>query len=84
MPRKFSNLALCGVFVLVISCVTSIVLVTRASITPSQTLPQEQAGASTQNVAVDLLLQPEAARLSRRLGKRFGLAKRASMIAGLW
>jgi len=55
-----------------IACVTSAMLVTRASIDPSLPAPQTPAPAPTQNAVGNLLLQPEAARISRRLGKRFG------------
>lgn len=71
MSRKSRRLVLCCLLLVALACVTSAMLVTRASIDPLLAAPQTPAPAPTQNAVGNLLLQPEAARISRRLGKRF-------------
>ena len=81
MLRTPRNLLLLLICLVALVCVTSAFLITRASI---------QAAGPTQDpaptaVAIsrgprNLFLQPEALRVSRRLGKRFGPASRAASV----
>lgn len=82
MSRNYRNLALCGVSLLVIAGVTTAVLVTRASVGPLLPAPQTSASGRTQKATGNFLLQPEAARLSRLLGKRFGPSRGVAVMTG--
>ena len=79
MSRKSRNLLLCGVPVVILVCVASVVLITRASsetkATVNRALPQ-RAKESPRN----LHLQPEALRVARRLGKRFSPSARGTSV----
>lgn len=80
MSRKSHCLVLCVPLLVAIACVTSAMLVTRASIDPSLPAPQMPTPAPTRKAVGNLLLQPEAARIRRHLGKRFG--RRVSVMTG--
>ena len=82
MSRILRNLALCGASLAVIACVTTAVLVTRASIDPPVPATQDGALIRSKKTASKLLRQPEAARLSQRLGKRFGPGQAATVMTG--
>jgi hypothetical protein len=83
MSRMLRNPLLCLVSLAVLVCVTSVFLITRASIDTSAPATQVAAPAQVERGPRNLFLQPEALRVSRRLGKRFGPSSRAvSVIAG--
>ena len=82
MSRRLRNLALCGASLTVIACVTTAVFVTRASIDTSPPAKQHVAPNRNFKTSARLLRQPEAARLSQRLGKRFGPSLAASVLTG--
>jgi hypothetical protein len=77
MSRRSRKLLLPGVSLLVLVCVVSVVLITRASSEkplPSSIPPRAKTGLR------NLSLQPEALRVSRRLGKRFGPSARGTSV----
>ena len=78
MLRTSKSLAMGGVCLVIVACVTcAVVLITRASSDVSQTA---QTAATTRSVNTgrrNLALQPEAFRVARQLGKRFGAASRS-------
>lgn len=80
MSRKWKTLILGAVSLMVLVCVTSAMLISRASTQPSliakQGLGQTQAMPRTKN----LRLQPEAALVNRRLGNRFKLSGQAESV----
>jgi len=78
MWRTSKSFAVGGVCLAVVACVTSVVvLVTRASsdslLQTSQSAPSRPVNKGRRNLS----LQPEASRVARQLGKRFGPASRA-------
>jgi hypothetical protein len=75
------NLVLCLVCLVVIVFITSAFLITRASIqTTGPTQDSAPAAATINRGPRNLFLQPEALRVARRLGKRFGPASRAASV----
>lgn len=78
MSRMSKNLVLGGVCLAVVACATSaVVLITRAannSSQPSSIVPSRRTNKGVRNLS----LQPEAARVARQLGKRFGSASRTA------
>jgi hypothetical protein len=83
MSRMPRNLLLLVVCLVVLVCVTSVFLITRASIKTNAPPSQDSAPASLNRGPRNLSLQPEALRVSRRLGKRFlPSARGKSMVTG--
>jgi hypothetical protein len=80
MSRTPRNHLLCLVSLAVLVCVTSAFLITRASIDTSAPATQVAAPAQVERGPRNLFLQPEALRVSRRLGKRFGPSSRAASV----
>ena len=77
MSRRSRKLLLPGVSLSVLVCVASVVLITRASSekpSPESIPPRAKTGPR------NLSLQPEALRVSRRLGKRFGPSARGTSV----
>ena len=80
MSRRCRNTLIAGVCVAVAACATRLVLVTRASI-DSQS-PSTQTAKSANTGGGNRYLQPEALRVSRRLGRRFvSSSRKTSSIA---
>jgi hypothetical protein len=79
MLRRSKNLVCGGVCLAVVAGVTSaVVLITRASSNSSSEISQTATAARPVNKGRrNLSLQPEAFRVARQLGKRFGAASRA-------
>ena len=83
MLRTPRNLLLLVVCLVVVVAVTSIIVITRASVVTVAPVKQNSGQAARISGPRNLSLQPEALRVSRRLGKRFGPSARgASVIAG--
>lgn len=80
MSRMPSYLKVCSVCLVVLSCVTSAFLITRASVETALPAPQIAAADSKTRGSRSLSLQPEALRVSRRLGKRFDPTSRAASV----
>lgn len=79
-PRKLLLLFVC---LAVVVGITSAVLIARASIKPPASATQTSNPTTANRGPRNLYLQPEAIRVARRLGKRFGPSSRAaSMITG--
>lgn len=78
MFRTPRNLLLVVVCLAGVIAVTSVFLITRASVETSAPAKQGSAPASRTRGPRNLSLQPEALRVSRRLGKRFGPSPRGT------
>jgi hypothetical protein len=77
MSRNRKTLILGGASLIAVVCLTSAILISRASTRPSLIAkPRSQAVPRTRN----LRLQPEAVRVNRRLGNRFTASSRAESI----
>ena len=77
MSRNRKTLILGGASLIAVVCLTSAILISRASTRPSLSAkPQSQAVPRTRN----LRFQPEAVRVNRRLGNRFTSSSRAESI----
>lgn len=78
MLRMSKNLAVGGVCLVVVACVTcGVVLITRASSEASSQTTQITTSQPINKGRRNLSLQPEALRVARQLGKRFGADSRA-------
>lgn len=83
MSRMPRYLKVCSVCLVVLGCVTGAFLITRASVENSVPVPQIAAPPSMGRGSRNLSRQPEALRVSRRLGKRFDPSSRvASVLTG--
>ena len=80
MPRRYRKLLLCGVPLLVLVCITSVVLITRASSEMTTATGKASRPPKVKDGLRNLSLQPEALRVSRQLGKRFGPSARGSSV----
>lgn len=79
MSRKSKNLLLTVAFLVLIAGVTSALLITRAANKPSSATGQISTPSLAKN-GRNLFLQPEALRVARQLGKRFGPASRSTTL----
>jgi hypothetical protein len=80
MSRKSRKLLLYVAPLIVIVCVTSVVLITRASSEALVTAPKASRPPRVKDGPRNLFLQPDALRVSRRLGKRFGPSARGTSV----
>lgn len=81
MSRKWKTLILSGASLVVVVCATSVVLMSNASPESMLTTPPTPATQTrTERKTRNLSLQPEAFRVSRRLGARFSPKARGSTI----
>jgi len=81
MLRTSKSAVLGGVCLVVVICVTSaVVLITRASSSSSSQPPPNVPSPRNNKGARNLSLQPEASRVARQLGKRFGPASRSTSV----
>lgn len=80
MSRKTRKLLLFGAPLIVVVCVTSLVLITRASSEAPSTAPKASRPPRGKDGPRNLFLQPDALRVSRRLGKRFGPSARGTSV----
>ena len=77
MPRRYRKLLLCGVPLLVLVCITSVVLITRASSEMTTATGKASRPPKVKDGLRNLSLQPEALRVSRpRCFLREGIAER--------
>ena len=79
MSRKRKTLILGGASLTAVICLTSAILI-RASMQPSMIAKEGLAQSLTMPRTTNLRLQPEAARVNRRLGNRFNLSSRTESI----
>jgi hypothetical protein len=82
MPPMLRNLVLCSVPLALLVCAASVFLTTRASIETTESTTQGSASPGD-SIPRNVFMQPEAFRVSQRLGQRFNPSSRAtSMLTG--
>jgi hypothetical protein len=80
MSRRSRKLLLCGVPLVMLVCITSVVLITRASSERTSVTAKAARPSKVKDGPRNLSLQPEAQRVARRLGKRFGPSARGTSV----
>lgn len=80
MSRMPSYLKVCSVCLVVVVCVTGAFLITRASVDRATPNNENAVPAAISHGGSTLSRQPEALRVSRRLGKRFEPSSRAASV----
>jgi hypothetical protein len=82
MSRRRQTCVLCSVSIAVLAVATSLILVSRASTEPSPPPGNSLAQPRPPRKHRNLVLQPEAAAVNRRLGNRFRSGKAPSVLTG--
>lgn len=82
MSRRWQTCVLCGAFVALLACVTSVILTSRAASKSRATAGNNSGQSRKPKKLRNLVLQPEAAAVNRRLGNRFKSDNAQSIVAG--
>ena len=80
MSRRSRTLLLGGVPLMILVCIASVVLITRASIETKSATAKASRPPKVKDGPRNLALQPEAQRVARRLGKRFSPSARGTAV----
>jgi hypothetical protein len=82
MSRRWQTCILCGASIALLILATRLILVSRASTTKASPTSNNVAQSQRPNKFRNLVLQPEAAAVNRRVGNRFKSANARSTLAG--
>lgn len=80
MSLALRAVLVCSMCLAVVVAITGAVLLTRAALKTAAPATQVSTAATVNRGSRNIFLQPEALRVSRRLGKRFGPASRAAAV----